>query len=232
MAKSYYTHLVNSIEKHRYRLLLVVTLFVLIIPAFSGNGVLSNLVFLSCMSFLFIQSVIASNPKKARYPFIRYLLLSALLIIMWLQPAGIESNLLSVIQVILFVLFFSLIIISLIRFINRSEQANLNVIISSVIIYLLFGIVGGTIAYLFYSVYPGAYTLPAGVNEPRALQFIYFSYVTMSTLGYGDITPARPETQTLSYLLAITGQLYVAIIIAMLVGKYLMHRSVEKPGHK
>ena len=50
----------------------------------------------------------------------------------------------------------------------------------------------------------------------------YFTIVTIATVGYGDITPKIPETQTLAYLIAVTGQLYVAIIVAFLVGKLLM----------
>jgi hypothetical protein len=50
----------------------------------------------------------------------------------------------------------------------------------------------------------------------------------MSTVGYGDITPRIPETQTLAYLLSISGQLYVAIIIAFLIGKMLMQGDQKK----
>jgi hypothetical protein len=50
----------------------------------------------------------------------------------------------------------------------------------------------------------------------------------MSTVGYGDITPRIPETQTLAYLIAVTGQLYVAIIVAFLVGKLLIKPNEGK----
>jgi hypothetical protein len=54
----------------------------------------------------------------------------------------------------------------------------------------------------------------------------------MSTVGYGDITPRIPETQTLAYFISITGQLYVAIIIAFLVGKLLVHSDRNKNDSK
>jgi hypothetical protein len=54
----------------------------------------------------------------------------------------------------------------------------------------------------------------------------------MSTVGYGDITPRIPETQTLAYLMAISGQLYVAIIMAFLVGKFLVHSDNAKHNIK
>ncbi|MCB1764424.1 MAG: two pore domain potassium channel family protein, partial [Gammaproteobacteria bacterium] len=45
---------------------------------------------------------------------------------------------------------------------------------------------------------------------------LYFSYVTLTTLGYGDVTPAIPLTRTLAYLEAITGTFYLAIVVASL----------------
>jgi hypothetical protein len=50
--------------------------------------------------------------------------------------------------------------------------------------------------------------------------FVYFSFVTMTTLGYGDITPANIVVGTLTYMEALFGQLFVAIMIARLVGLY------------
>jgi len=61
------------------------------------------------------------------------------------------------------------------------------------------------------------------MGKPEIVNFVYYTFITMSTVGYGDITPRIPETQTLAYFLSVSGQLYVAIIIAFLVGKLLMH---------
>ena len=47
---------------------------------------------------------------------------------------------------------------------------------------------------------------------------IYFSFVTLTTLGYGDITPTQPIAKSLAYTEALTGQLFIAILIGTLVG--------------
>jgi hypothetical protein len=49
---------------------------------------------------------------------------------------------------------------------------------------------------------------------------LYFSFVTLATLGYGDIVPLKPYTRSLATLITITGQFYIAIIVALLVGKF------------
>jgi hypothetical protein len=58
---------------------------------------------------------------------------------------------------------------------------------------------------------------PAGRVEP----FLYYSFVTLTTLGYGDLTPLSPRARVFSWLEAVTGQLYVAILIARLVGLHV-----------
>jgi hypothetical protein len=55
--------------------------------------------------------------------------------------------------------------------------------------------------------------------------YIYFGFVTLSTLGYGDVVPLTPAARSLSIFTSITGQMYVAIIIAALVSKYLSHKN-------
>ena len=50
--------------------------------------------------------------------------------------------------------------------------------------------------------------------------FLYYSFVTLTTLGYGDITPVHPVARMLSYLEAVIGQLYLAVLVASLVGRY------------
>jgi len=56
---------------------------------------------------------------------------------------------------------------------------------------------------------------------PQFSDYIYFGFVTLTTLGYGDVTPVSPMARSMAVLIAITGQLYMTILIAMLVGKFL-----------
>ena len=62
---------------------------------------------------------------------------------------------------------------------------------------------------------PGSFVGPDGALDQT--EYLYFSYTTMTTLGYGDITPATPLAAILSSLEAVTGLLDVAVMIARLV---------------
>ena len=69
---------------------------------------------------------------------------------------------------------------------------------------------------------PDAFYFPGGneIDELVMSKMFYYTFVTYTSTGYGDITPTIPSTRSLATLISTTGQLYVAIIIAMLVGKF------------
>ncbi len=66
---------------------------------------------------------------------------------------------------------------------------------------------------------------PTTEAHAKAIQFVYYSFVTLTTLGYGEITPASPVAQTLAYMEAVSGQFYLTILVAALVGMLLSRRQ-------
>ena len=64
--------------------------------------------------------------------------------------------------------------------------------------------------------FPGAFT---GITE-TSMDIPYYTLITLTTAGYGDITPVLPIAKSLSMFIAVTGQFYVAVIVAIIVGKY------------
>jgi len=227
MANQYYIKALRWIENKRFSLLLLSTVLTLVLPAFSGNGLLSAILFVVAVSFLFVQSMVVANVRKSRKRLLRIIVLTMILLSV-LEPAGIDSIYIVVIKMTFFVAFFIFVIFYLIRFITRSATVDKNVLITSINVYLLSGIIGASLCMVFYRIYPDAYTFPSYMDPPVFVNFLYYSFITMSTVGYGDVTPRIPETQTLAYFISITGQLYVAIIIAFLIGKLLMQGNQKK----
>jgi hypothetical protein len=69
---------------------------------------------------------------------------------------------------------------------------------------------------------PGSFNgLQGTVESNHGGELIYYSFVTMTTLGYGDITPAGPLARALAYLGAVIGQFYVAILVGTAVGLFI-----------
>lgn len=226
MVKQHYYKTLFWIERHRFLLLLLCTILTIVMPSFFGEGTLSEFIFVIAISFLFLQSMIAANVHKAQKVVLRVVVLS-LILVSWLKPVGFDFVYIEVIKLFFFVFFFVFVIIYLAKFIIKSSTVDINVLITSINIYLLAGIVGASLSLVFYRIYPEAYNFPAYILEPRFPHFLYYSFVTLSTVGYGDITPRIPETMTLAYIISIVGQLYVAIIIAFLIGKFLMKTDAK-----
>ena len=123
------------------------------------------------------------------------------------------------------ILFFMLIVARFIIQIARKKEVDANVIIESIDGYLLLGMAYAVIVSVVHHNVPNAFKFPgtSGLDPYNPIylnDYIYYTFVTFTTLGYGDITPLVPVSKSLSLLISISGQIYIAIIIAMLVGKY------------
>ena len=90
--------------------------------------------------------------------------------------------------------------------------------------YLLLGIIFSLLFSSIETLSPGSFRLPetAGTAAlPARLDrgvFNYYSYITLATVGYGDVTPVTPAARTLAWVEAIVGQFYLAVLVAGLVG--------------
>jgi len=100
-------------------------------------------------------------------------------------------------------------------------------------VYLLLGMLWANLYGILEIAQPGSFSFPERTS-PRTLveqsdyrdlehELSYYSYVTLTTLGYGDITPVTHRARQLSWLEALFGQLFIAITIARLVASQLMH---------
>ncbi len=97
-------------------------------------------------------------------------------------------------------------------------------VVGSIVVYLLLGIAFGDAARLVKTLDPEAYRSGTFARVERA-ELYYFSFVTLTTVGYGDITPVHPPARALAILEALTGQLFPSILIARLVSQELMTRE-------
>ena len=109
-----------------------------------------------------------------------------------------------------------------------SGRITTNKLVGSVCIYLLLGLIWGLIYLLIAHVSPDAFkglTLSSDLSD--TWEYIYYSFVTLTTLGYGDISPVNAYARVLAYLEAIAGQLYIAILVASLVGAHIVGQQKD-----
>lgn len=103
-----------------------------------------------------------------------------------------------------------------------------NKIIGSICIYILMGLIWALLYLLIAEMVPGSFN---GLSQAPWLEnfsaAIYFSFVTITTLGYGDISPVLPLARFLVYMEAIVGVFYMAILVASLIGVRLSDHSMH-----
>ena len=120
-------------------------------------------------------------------------------------------------------LFFIFAVYRLLKQVALSKVVTTKVIVQSVSGYLLLGLVFSMAVARLDFLQPGAFSFPADENGSFQRNFydhLYFSFITMGTVGYGDLLPKTPFAKSFSTLIGVSGQLYVAIVIAMLIGKF------------
>ncbi len=131
----------------------------------------------------------------------------------------------------IFVLLFFLInsLVLAIKHIMFAPKIDVNKIVGSVTIYLLIGIIWALLYALVEEFFTGSFSGADLANDGNQFwDLIYFSFVTLATLGYGDILPVNTYARTLAYMEAIAGQFYIAILVASLVGAHLSERLSGK----
>jgi hypothetical protein len=111
--------------------------------------------------------------------------------------------------------------------IAKGNNISANRIVGAICVYLMIGVIWALSYALLEAVVPGSFK---GLTEHVAStswnpDWVYFSFVTLSTLGYGDITPMTYSARALSYFEAIVGQFYLAVLVAGLVGAYLSEKQ-------
>ena len=108
-----------------------------------------------------------------------------------------------------------------------------NDIVGAICIYLLLGLIWAMLYLFIAEVVPGAFNgLPQAPWLDNFATGVYFSFVTITTLGYGDISPVLPLARFLVYMEAIIGVFYMAILVASLIGVRMSDRDAKRKKPK
>ena len=127
---------------------------------------------------------------------------------------------------LVFLVFCGFVIFQLLRFILRARHVNSEVICATVSTYLLIGLLWAWGYALVARLSPGAITgFPTDPNSPHGFEAIYFSLITLTTVGYGDMVPVSATARMLAMLEAVCGTMYMAVLVARLVSLY----SADEP---
>ncbi len=179
--------------------------FIFLLPIFEFQ---TNLVSVIIFSIILILSAYSINPRVTIFAF--------LAILLELATRTTEFIYLHYIAELLTNLFIIFIVASVIKELLVKKKVDIYALVEAINGYLLLAIMFISLVAFCDLYVPGSYNA-TGKSD---MELVYYSMITLTTAGYGDITPQLPISQSLSMLIAVTGQFYVAIIVAILVGKF------------
>ena len=216
-----------GVQVHGFRNLLFFLLLYIVgspfLDSYPSLEILAHL-FLSVTLFVAVYTVQKYQQRRS----IAIVLLLALLVLYWLGIYNVIpfSRLGSY---LLFILYFGLLIYSYIHQLARFQKITINVLYAALCLYLMIGLFWGALYTLLYELVPGSYggVLLDNVQGGSLHVFNYFSMVTLTTLGYGDITPQTMGAGGLCQIEAIVGQFYTAVIVAWLVANIVREQKEE-----
>jgi hypothetical protein len=205
---------------------------------------------LAGLLFLLIAVPLFRDLTGTGYPHVSELAFSVFLIIgIWSLPGtrnwfllgivlvtlGIGSNILalagtgiffSYLSLCSYIIFLMLTISLAIRQVVRSGPINANRVIGVICIYLLLGLIWSLFYVLINMFIPDSFSIQIGGSPfEQAQPFLYYSFVTLTTLGYGDISPLGETARAMSTIEAILGQFYIAILVAGAVATFIARKN-------
>lgn len=205
-------------------LLLSLLLAILLTPVLDRDGwrrlVLAGVTFIPVI----LSTVRLSQIKSRVWPLVSLMLLNMAFVV-----AGntFRSRALTGIRWALLAAFFALTAVGLFSYLRSSRIVTQAHLYTAVNIYLLLGLLWATLYLALDAFDPGSIQF-GGHPAERETNLLYFSLVTLSTIGYGDVVPLSGESRILAALEGVTGVLYIAITVALLVSRFRVEPSPDR----
>ena len=222
---SQFEFLFFKIRIGRFLFLLISLMLWLVIQPFLDEFINISTLMDIFITVILISAVYAVSQK--RVVFIAGILLAiTAVIIRWtshfldLFPLEAANNIVSA-------LFLGFTIVIILNYLFSEKRITADIIMGAICVYFLMGLMWAMGYSLLEMFDPGSFQIPQSMDIAGP-DFGYYSFVTLTTLGYGDITPLSGPAQSLSTLEAAMGQLYLAVLVARLVGVHISQSRWER----
>ena len=223
MGDKWFLSFTKVFYKERFLFLIVFMVALIVLGPFIQGFIGLRLFMEVFFSIIFIATIYAVSQKRLHIIIAAILLIPALLAV-W-TPDIPRHNILLTIGYLCGLIVLAFAIISILKYLFAEETVTRQTISAAVAVYLLIALMWTFIYRLIENLYPGSFAVAHDNLYTAENIYLYFSLVTITTLGYGDITPIGSQAIALSVLEAITGQIYLVVVVAWFVGLYVSRKS-------
>ena len=208
---------------HLSMLLGLLLLVVFIIYPMGGRGPLASAVRQFFLSLILISGAVLVARTRRTLGVVGALAL-ATAAAGWARLGSTEQWI-SVLSLLMWIVFLVLLAVAILFRVFEEGEINVHRIQGAVAVYLLLGVIWAGCYRLVVEADATAFNFPTVSDEGSLMsKLVYFSFVTLTTVGYGDITAVDTGARSLAMLEALTGQLFPAVLIARLVSMEVSHR--------
>ncbi len=208
-------------SSERFLILTVLILSLLIVgPILESFVAVSNLIDVFMTATVICMLYLITNRKRLLY--FGGVLAGIMILTMWLDNFF-EHDIFSTVSMICGILLTLVVTKNTLMLIIKTETVSREVVYAAMLLYILIAKMWAMVYMLLYLIDAAAFNLPGGPGN--LLLFEYYSFVTLTTLGFGDITPLTNVAKMFSALEAVIGQLYLVVVIAWFVGMRVATKS-------
>ena len=225
MGDTLFLSFAKACHKDRFLFLIVFNVVLIVLGPFVQGFIGLRLFMEVLFSIIFITTIYAVSHNRLHIIIAAILLIPALIAV-W-TPDIPRHNIQLTIGYLCGLIVLAFAIISILKYIFTQETVTRQTISAAVAVYLLLALMWTFIYRIIDNLYPGSFAVAHDPLRGAENVYLYFSLVTITTLGYGDITPVGSHAIAFSVLEAITGQIYLVVVVAWFVGLYISKKSKQ-----
>ena len=222
MAERFRIPFIHDIAKGRFFYLLIALLLYFGLVPLLGLGdklrLLMNIFFTAAM----LAGIYAVSQKKIRF-LTAVIIATPMIGLNWISQF-VQSTALTLAGNFFTILFLGFFIVILLLTVFEAHEITTDVIYAAIAGYLIIGLMWAFVFEILENFFPGSFNMSQDFTTQT---YTYFSFVTLTTLGYGDIAPLTVQARSFAFIEAVIGHFYLTVLIARLVGIHIS-QSMEK----
>ncbi|BAO74950.1 ion channel [Winogradskyella sp. PG-2] len=217
--------MIDRLYTYRFELFLITQLFILFGSLFIPIQLFENWIMPIFLLFNIVSGVllVCKNRKSSFF----------ILVFIGLFITGLIANILNsgdndsfnYIKLASYFIFYGLVTIEIIIQVWKAKLVGKNVILGLISGYISLGLLSFFMCLSIEIIYPNSFSGLMLDNGEMTESLMYYSYITLMTIGYGDILPITPIAQKASVFIGLIGQFYLVILTAIVVGKYINQKN-------